>query len=126
MKRLFRSASGWAGLAVSTLILLGGCAQQDPAARVTLNGQYLFPGNADALVLDVYDSGAVFFHKRYALDATMKFPLTVVLIEAAGDHPHIKIDATLLLGGTPVAYGSAPADFKGGQTIDVPITLGQP
>ena len=118
-----RAAALCAALALCAASLVGGCAQQDPAARVTLTGQYLFPGDANSLQLRVYDGAIVFFSHTYPLTASMKFPLTVVLIESNGDHPHVKVEGTLYLSGGVVGQGSALANFQDGQTVDVALPL---
>ena len=114
------------------------CAQQDPAMRVLITGQFRIPADGDTLTLDVFGTDAnktPLGHKKWCASATPggdtlppqpSLSESIVLVQSGVSHPQVKINLALLQGPAVSGLGSVTASFESGRTIDVPITLSPP
>lgn len=122
-----------------TLLLLAlctACAQQDPALLVTVSGGFRVPADADKLSIDVLDSALVIKHRDWCVTTSADCPDalppmqtlsgSIVLVQSGAAHPHVKINATLYKGQSPVGLGTSLADFQSGRTVEVSIQLTSP
>ena len=114
---------------VILLFSLGGCARQDAAMLVTFAGQWRIPQDGDTLAVAVIDTATTQQIKSASYPLT-SLPVTLTLVQSGAAHPRVRVRATLQVtkGSTPgtTALGSAEADFQGGQTVNVTVTLVPP
>ena len=122
-------------LLLAAALTCAGCAQQDAALLVTIQGAFRVPSDVDKLVLDVFDGQTVIKHKEWcalaqdqalgcdALPLQPSLSGSVTLVQTGAAHPHIKINAEVLQNKLTVGLGTAQADFAGGKTLDVRVTL---
>ena len=111
------------GLLLASALALPACKSQDAAIFVTIKGGFIIPTNANKLIVDVLENGAVLVRKTYTLTADTPLPVSVTLIEGGKSHPHVKINALLYKGDILVGRGNIEADFVGGATAQVSIDV---
>jgi hypothetical protein len=113
-------------------LLAAGCASQDAALDVTVEGGFRIPQDADKLSIYVYDGTAQIKRMDWCATATSDCPAlppqaalveTLTIVESGGNHPHVKLNAELRQGALVVGLGSVTADFSGGTTVPVELTL---
>ena len=124
-------------LALAALLACAACKQQDAALMLNITGAFRVPQDANQLQLEIRDAltNQVIRGKSWCAAATAgcdplpampSLAASLTVVESGAEHPHVKINAVLLLDSATVALDSVTTGFQSGQTVEVPIQLTPP